>query len=61
VIVAREGALFGLARLFELSRDSMGGQLKVVQSMDDAYNLLKVAPQDFTERLFPDHVATRGE
>jgi hypothetical protein len=58
VIVARERALFGLARLFELSRNSMGGQLKVVQSMDEAYNLLRVAPQDFSERLFPDHAGT---
>jgi hypothetical protein len=58
VIVASQPALFGLARMFELSRYSMGGQLKVVQSMDEAYNLLKVTPQDFSERLFPDDVAT---
>ena len=58
VIVAPQPALFGVARMFELSRDSMGGQLKVVQSMDEAYNLLKVTPQDFSERLFPDDVAT---
>jgi hypothetical protein len=58
VIVARQPALFGIARMFELSRDSMGGQLQVVQSMDEAYNLLEVDPQDFSERLFPVDVAS---
>jgi anti-anti-sigma regulatory factor len=58
VIVARQPALFGIARMFELSRDSMGGQLQVVQSLDEAYNLLKVTPQDFSERLLPIDVAT---
>jgi anti-anti-sigma regulatory factor len=58
VIVARQPALFGIARMFELSRDSMGGQLQVVQSIDEAYNLLRVAPEDFSQRLFPEGVAT---
>ena len=44
--------------MFELSRGSMGGQLRVVQSMDEAYELLQVSPQDFTQRLFPESVAT---
>jgi hypothetical protein len=60
VIVARHPALFGLARMFELRRDSMGGQLQVVHSLDEAYNLLKVAPQDFSQRLFPEDVTTSG-
>jgi hypothetical protein len=37
--------------MFELSRGSMGGQLQVVRSMDEAYKLLKVGPQDFSQRL----------
>jgi hypothetical protein len=53
VFVARQPALFGLARMFEIHRDAMGLQLQVVHSMDEAYELLKVTPQDFTERLFP--------
>ena len=57
VIVARQPALFGIARMFELSRDSMGGQLQAVQSMDEAYNVLEVTPQDFSERLLPVDVA----
>jgi hypothetical protein len=43
--------------MFELYRDSMGGQLHVVHSMDEAYDLLKVSPQDFFQRLFPVDVA----
>jgi hypothetical protein len=44
--------------MFQLSRDSMGGQLQVVQSMDEAYKLLEVAPRDFRQRLFPEDVTT---
>ena len=35
----------------------MGGQLQVVQSIDEAYDLLKVSPEDFSQRLFPVDVA----
>jgi hypothetical protein len=52
-MVARQPALFGLARMFELHRDSMGLQVQVVHSVDEAYDLLKVRPQDFSLRLFP--------
>jgi hypothetical protein len=57
VIVAPQPALYGLARMFELYRDSMGGQLQVVHSMDEAYDLLSVSPEDFSERLFPEALA----
>jgi hypothetical protein len=37
VMVAREPALYGMARMFELYRDSMGrGQTQIVRSMDEA-------------------------
>ena len=58
VIVASQPALFGLARMFEMHRDAMGVQLHVVYSMDEAYDLLEVAPQDFTQRLFPEDGTT---
>jgi hypothetical protein len=57
VIVAPQSALYGLARMFELHRDSMGGQLQVLHSMDEAYDLLKVSPEDFSQRLFPEEMA----
>src|SRR5215472_7224305 len=54
VVAVRAPALYGLARMFELYRDSTGGKtLTIVQSLDEAYELLKVSPQDFSERLFP--------
>jgi hypothetical protein len=53
VIVAPQSALYGLARMFELYRDSMGGQLQVVRSMEEAYDLLEVSREDFSQRLFP--------
>jgi len=43
--------------MFELYRDSMNVQVEVVQSLNEAYELLKVTPGDFTERLFPEEVA----
>ena len=58
VIVAREPAMYGLARMFELRRDSMGGQLHVFRSMHEAYDLLKVTPGDFSQRLFTEDLAT---
>jgi hypothetical protein len=42
----------------ELLRDSTGGQqLEVVRSVVEAYEFLKVTPQDFTQRLFPERMA----
>jgi hypothetical protein len=57
VIVAPQPALYGLARMFELHLDSMGGRLHVVHSIGEAYEVIKVAPQDFSQRLFPVDVA----
>jgi hypothetical protein len=54
VIVASKLVMYGLARMFELSRDSMGGQFHVVRSLEEAYDLLQVTPGDFSRRLFPD-------
>jgi hypothetical protein len=57
VIVVKQPALYGLARMFELYRDSIDGQLQIVESMEAAYDLLGVTPQDFTQRLYPEDVA----
>jgi hypothetical protein len=58
VIAASRPVVYGVARMAELLRDSMGWQqLEVVQSMDEAYELLEVSPQDFTQRLFPETIA----
>jgi hypothetical protein len=57
VIVAPQPVQYGLSRMFELHRDAMGVEVQVVHSMDEAYEFLKVSPEDFTEHLFPDEVA----
>jgi hypothetical protein len=43
--------------MFEMHRDSMEGQFHVVHSLDEAYDLLEVSPEDFTQRLFPERIA----
>jgi hypothetical protein len=57
VIVAKKPVIFGLSRMLELFRDSMGGQLQVVHSVEEAYDIVGVRPEDFTERLFPKEMA----
>jgi hypothetical protein len=58
VIVAPRPALYGVARMFELYRDSMGGKIQtVVSSIEEAYEFLKVSPADFSQRLFPESMA----
>jgi hypothetical protein len=57
VIVAKKPVIFGLSRMLELFRDSMGGQLQVVHSLEEAYDIVGVRPEDFTERLFPKEMA----
>ena len=52
VVVAKDAAFFGLARMFQLWRDYMGGQFHVVHTMEEAYELVGVRPEDFTKRLY---------
>jgi hypothetical protein len=35
----------------------MGRKLHLVISMDEAYAMLGVSPEDFSERLFPEQLA----
>jgi hypothetical protein len=44
-------------RVLELTRNWMGGHWELVHSMDEAYGMLGVRPEDFTERLFPKKLA----
>jgi len=53
VIVAEEPWMFGLARMFQICRDFVGEQFHVVQSLEEAYDMVGVRPEDFTERIFP--------
>jgi hypothetical protein len=45
--------MYGLARMFESTRTSMGVQFHIVWSVDEAYAILGVGPESFSQRLFP--------
>ena len=57
VIVADEPWIFGLARMFQICRDSLGEQFHVVRSLEEAYEMVGVRPEDFTQRIFPKGLA----
>ena len=57
VTVAREPSVFGLARMFQLCRDFFGEQYQVVNSLGEAYEVVGVRPEDFTQRIFPKDLA----
>ena len=57
VMVAPQPALYGLGRMFEMHRDSMEVEVQVVRSVDEAYELVNVSPEDFTRRLLPQAMA----
>ena len=53
VVVAKEPFVFGLARIFQLCRDVLGHQYQVVRSLEEAYAMLGVRSENFTQRVFP--------
>jgi hypothetical protein len=57
VLVAKQEVLYEHVRMIELTRNWMGGQFEVVESMDEAYRMLGVRSEDFSERLFPKKLA----
>ena len=57
VAVAREPSVFGMSRMFQQYRDFFGKQYQVVHSLDEAYGIVGVRPEDFTKRLHPHDLA----
>jgi hypothetical protein len=53
VIVAEEPWVFGMARMFQICRDFLGEQFHVVRSLEEAYDMIGVRSENFTERIFP--------
>lgn len=51
VVVGKEPHIFGLARLFQMCRKSMGSEFQVVHLLEEAYKLVGARPEDFTECL----------
>lgn len=52
VLVGKQPAIYGLARLFQICRESIGSEFEVVHTLEEAYELIGVRP-NFTRRLFP--------
>jgi hypothetical protein len=52
VVVGEAPAIFGLARIFQMCGESVGKEHEVVHTLEEAYKIVGVQPEDFTERLF---------
>jgi hypothetical protein len=57
IFVSAKPVGYGLARMFTLLRDDMRKVRHVAWSLDEAYAMLGVAPEDFSQRLFPEVLA----
>ena len=51
--VAKEPAMFGLARMLQLFQDILGEHFRVVRTLEEAYEMLGVRPEDFTQCVVP--------
>ena len=54
VVVGKEPHIFGLARLFSICGDNVGKEFEVVHTLEEAYEIVGVRPENFTEHLFPE-------
>lgn len=53
VLVAKEPVIFGLARMLQLIQDVRGEHFQVVRSLEEAYEMLAIRSEDFTQCLVP--------
>jgi len=51
VVVAEAPTIYGLARLFEICREHVYGLFETVHTLEEAYKICEVRPEDFTQRL----------
>ena len=57
VVVGKEPSIYGLARIFQMCGEFRGNQFEVVRLVEEAYEMVGVRPEDFTQRLFPEDLA----
>ena len=60
VAVVNTIVLYGLTRMFESTRTSVGLQFHIVWSVEEAYAMLGVSPESFSQRLFPENPVSAG-
>ena len=51
VIVGEAATIYGLARLFQMCREVLYEHFDVVHTLEEAYKIVGVTPEDFTQRL----------
>jgi hypothetical protein len=51
VVVGEEPVIFGLARVFEMCGESIGSEFQVVHTVQGAYDIVGVHPEDSTHCL----------
>ena len=52
MVVGTEPHIFGLARVFQMCSEAIGSQHEVVHTLEEAYELVGVRPEDFTVCLY---------
>jgi hypothetical protein len=58
VVVGKDPSIHELARIFQMCREfRLGHQFGVVQTLQQAYEVVGAHSQDFTVRLFPKDVS----
>jgi hypothetical protein len=57
VVVGKEPAIYGLARIFQMCSEFLGRQFSVVRSLEEAYEIVGAHPEDFTVCLLPERLA----
>ena len=57
VVVGKERHIYGLARVFQICSESMGAEVEVVHTLEEAYDIVGAHPEDFTQRLYPETMA----
>jgi hypothetical protein len=60
VAVVNTIVLYGLTRVVESTRISMGLKFHIVWSEEEAYAMLGVSPEHFSQRLFPESPVWAG-
>jgi len=51
VVVGTEPVIFELARVFQMCSEAIGSEFQVAYSLEEAYEIVHVHPEDFTECL----------
>ena len=57
VVVGKAPAIYGLARVFQMCLQFRHGEFEVVHTLEEAYDIVGVRPEDFTVCLLPERPA----